>query len=350
MPQKNQLVTDGKPAHDAARVSSDYTGKLSILFVTYNQEKYVEEALRSITDQIIDTPIEIVVADDASTDDTVLVIKEYLKNFPHISTRYLENGKNLGITKNYQRCFYSVTTEYVAIMEGDDYWTDPKKLQKQLNALEENMFLSGCSVNYMVCPEGRSAYARIEPEAGGYIILDGPSLIHDNLIGNFSTCMYRSKSLRTLPSDLFNHKSYDWIVNISLCRFGPMLFLKDVMSSYRVHTSGTWSQMHVNEQMRSQLAQIEIYNRLTGKVFQKHWDALSERLSIHLNSGDPLSISEAKSHASGNNTSQLKSLIRASIKTIINATYRLTPSIITYGAKRLLPRAFRAHVRRLATT
>src|SRR5256885_224442 len=99
-----------------------YKYKLSVLVTVYNHEKYIAEALDSILNQKVNFEFEIVIADDVSTDSTKSIIEKYAKEHPHRNIRILKSEKNLGITKNLQRGLQSCQGEYIAILEGDDYW------------------------------------------------------------------------------------------------------------------------------------------------------------------------------------------------------------------------------------
>lgn len=125
--------------------------KLDIVYISYNHAPYVTDALDGIIMQQLPSDIEarVIIADDCSTDGTMDVIKEYEHKspFPFV---YLEANHNIGMLENYRRVFRSIEGDYVAILEGDDYWTDPLKLQKQILFLsthpECGMCYTDCSV------------------------------------------------------------------------------------------------------------------------------------------------------------------------------------------------------------
>lgn len=108
--------------------------KLSVFVVTYNQEKYISQALDSILCQQIDFEYEIVVADDCSTDGTSLILDKYAQNNNHIKVYH--NPQNLGFIKNWKFALSKCCGEYVSILEGDDYWLTNYRLQKQVELLD----------------------------------------------------------------------------------------------------------------------------------------------------------------------------------------------------------------------
>ena len=113
---------------------------VSICCTAYNHEKYIRRALDGFVSQVTDFKYEVIVNDDASPDKTAEIIREYEKKYPDIihGIYQTENqySKNVNITEKI--LFPAVKGKYVAICEGDDYWTDPSKLQRQVVALEKN--------------------------------------------------------------------------------------------------------------------------------------------------------------------------------------------------------------------
>ena len=254
------------------------TVDVSILLVTYNHQKHIRQAMNGLFGQIIDGPIELVVADDGSSDDTLSIIKEFDGVDDRFIFKYLDNSVNLGITKNYQRGYEACSGEYVAVLEGDDYWTSPWKLKRQADFLREHWESDLCSVNYFVYEEDRAQLTPRVAAGQGYRLVSARELIADNLMGNFSTCMYRRSALARLPKAMFEIKSYDWITNICLARSSLIGFLQEPMSVYRLHTAGVWTQTPHIEKLKFQLDIIPAYDALTDHVFHDDFEHLSARL------------------------------------------------------------------------
>lgn len=110
---------------------------VSINCITYNHEKYIAKALESFLMQKTNFDFEIIVSDDFSTDNTVEIVKRFQKKFPN-KIRLIQGEKNIGARKNGMRAHNNSLGKYVAICEGDDYWTDCNKLQKQIDYMEKN--------------------------------------------------------------------------------------------------------------------------------------------------------------------------------------------------------------------
>lgn len=119
--------------------------KVSIIVLTYNQEKFIEKNLQGIFMQKVNFSVELIISDDCSTDQTVTVINNFIKNKPsHIEIKLISHKKNLGSTPNFFNALQKCTGKYLAFCEGDDYWTDENKLQIQYDFLERNKDYSMC--------------------------------------------------------------------------------------------------------------------------------------------------------------------------------------------------------------
>jgi len=259
----------------------DAKKSLSILLVTYNHEEHVAAALESVLRQKIPDSIsrvELIVCDDASNDRTVDIIQSHEGKSDRLAFRYLEKQANLGITRNYQRGFAACTGDYVAVIEGDDYWLHDEKLAEQIKVLESDPNCLLCSTNYIIRDEFTGKERQRVSSIKGWRGLSVPELIHENVIGNFSTCLYRGSALRQLPEHLFEIQSYDWIVNICIGMQGEVVFLHQPMSVYRLHSSGAWSNLAELGKLKSQKNIIPSYDALTKHQFHAEFKQLETNL------------------------------------------------------------------------
>lgn len=110
---------------------------VSVCLITYNQEKYIARTLTGLLAQEADFPFEIVVGDDASTDGTSAVCREFAARYPE-SVRFEEQTENVGFLRNFYITCSRCCGQYIAFCEGDDYWTDVQKLKKQVDFLHAN--------------------------------------------------------------------------------------------------------------------------------------------------------------------------------------------------------------------
>ena len=105
--------------------------------LTYNHEQYVAEAVESVLMQKTNFLVVLVIAEDFSTDQTRIILTDYQKRFPDKIKLILQH-KNVGLKQNRFDLFNNLESDYIAVLEGDDFWTDPLKLQKQVDFLENN--------------------------------------------------------------------------------------------------------------------------------------------------------------------------------------------------------------------
>lgn len=110
--------------------------KVSVFVVTYNQEQYIGQCLSSIMSQVVDFDYEVIVGDDCSTDGTPAICDAFAREYPNVKVYH--HPKNLGHVKNWEFVLRQCQGDFVAMLEGDDYWIDDHKLQQQVDFLERN--------------------------------------------------------------------------------------------------------------------------------------------------------------------------------------------------------------------
>ena len=259
---------------------------LDVILITYNQSKYIEESVRSIISQRTKFRFRVLVADDCSKDDTVEKIRR-LSDETDIPFIFLKSDHNLGIMKNYQRAFAACTAEFTAILEGDDIWTDPLRLQKHVEFLQQH---SECSMSFnrYIVKNFKDGTFYMQPrfssedEQKAFRYVSGHDLAYDNLIGNFSTSVYRTACLHALPEQLFDMKAYDWLTNILISKMGLIGCLMGASSIYRIHTNGVWSGQNRKDQLESLANTIDEYNQYTNFEFNAGFTAHKERVLADL--------------------------------------------------------------------
>lgn len=229
-------------------MSANTNPAVSVLVVTYNQEKYVRQALDGVLMQETDFAFEIVVADDCSQDSTPDILREYQTRYPEI--RLLPGERNLGVTGNYKRAFAACRGEYVAILEGDDFWITPRKLEILYTFLQRHPECPFCFHRVIWLEEG-SEKTVIDPKlpAGAQSgLLTAGQLARDNFIRNASACMYRHKAVAGLEQGFWDMGLCHWLLNIVLAQQGPIGYVPEILSLYRAHPGGVWSQRTAAEQ------------------------------------------------------------------------------------------------------
>jgi hypothetical protein len=277
------------------RTSVSQFPNIDVLLVTFNDRRYIEKAIEGIFLQDYMGRIRVIVADDASTDGTLDLIRRTAAAQSRIEFEFLAAGPNLGITRNYQRGFAACHAEFVAVLEGDDYWSSPGKLSKQISFLEEHGECVACSSNYYIFDEAISSFELRVPKTDGFVIVTSSGVIHDNLPGNFSTSVYRREALLNLPAELFSLASYDWAVHLCLVMQGVIGVLCEPLSVFRQHNTGVWSNLTHRQILEIQFSLIPKYDALTQQRFSSELNLLSQSLQEQLAQGEDESLWHAPS-------------------------------------------------------
>ena len=143
---------------------------VSICMITYGHEKFIEQAINGVLMQETNFEIELIISNDCSPDATDSVIQSILKTHPRASViKYINHKENIGMTPNFVSAIKQCNGKYIAFCEGDDYWTDPLKLQKQVDFLEANEDYSICWTKYLVKNEGNSQCEFEQPDWIDYV-------------------------------------------------------------------------------------------------------------------------------------------------------------------------------------
>jgi len=211
---------------------------VSIVVITYNHEKYIRKCLDSILMQNVDFSFEIIIGDDFSTDHTAQIITEYQEKYPDIVKPNLRSI-NVGATRNQYDCFLRCTGDYIAILDGDDFWTDKLKLKTQIDFLKNNDTFIACTQRYSVVDENNNVtqevfYGLGRPESGEYTINDFQKYIY---YGHPGTLVFKNIFLEPQYDYSIIYKADRWICDITLCLIltclGRIYVSDDNMSSYR---------------------------------------------------------------------------------------------------------------------
>lgn len=130
---------------------------VSVVMITYGHEKYIRQAIEGVLMQQGDFDLELVIANDCSPDNTDAVVQDVLSHHSNAHwIRYVRHEKNIGMMPNFIFALQQAKGKYIALCEGDDYWTDPCKLQKQVDFLEANPDYSICWTKYKVLKQSET--------------------------------------------------------------------------------------------------------------------------------------------------------------------------------------------------
>jgi glycosyltransferase involved in cell wall biosynthesis len=236
--------------------------KVSVAFITYNHEPFVAKALDSVLMQD-GVEFEIVVGEDCSTDQTREVVAGYAGRHPG-RIRILPTLNNLGMQRNVARTLGACGGEYVALLEGDDYWTEPDKLLKQVKLLDHRPGCAICFHNvFVVYEDGRPSHPfRLEDSK---TVFTAEDLAAVNFIPTCSA-MLRNRPCIPCPDWLLHMPMVDWPLFLLCAERGTIAYLSDRMGAYRVHSGGVWSSLdRIDVLEKSLLASRTIRANLGGK-------------------------------------------------------------------------------------
>ena len=245
---------------------------ISILMVTYNHEGYIANAIDSVLQQVGPFVIELVIGNDCSTDKTFSVISDYQARYPQTIKCVTSN-----ITRGYQgnlmdtlgRC----AGRYVAILDGDDYWTDCNKLKKQLAILESSPCHVICFARTLerVEQDGVVVASRTMP-----ILNKIEFTIEDLLEWDFiptSTAVFRNtNALKNLPSWMIELPTIDWALWTLLAQHGTIVYLPDTVSVYRKHSQGLWTGKTIRDQLRCNQM---FYERIRSELPERYGELIT---------------------------------------------------------------------------
>jgi len=245
----------------------DYPIKLSVQVVTYNQEKYIEQAIRSALMQETSFDFEIVIGEDCSKDRTREICRRLAAQSPKI--KLFEREKNLGMHQNHRQTYFDCRGQYIAMLEGDDFWTDPKKLQKQVDFLDAHPECALCFHNVLIFDEhtNEEAFYCREDQAE----ITGTEDILEEIFVNTGSVVMRND---LFPNFLETGKHLlmgDWSYYIWLSTFGKLGYIPDIMACYRQHNDGTWMKADVGRRV---MAVAEMYDQFDEFFGGKYHDKI----------------------------------------------------------------------------
>lgn len=258
------------PAYEISSPFLISNPKVSIIMLAYNHEKYIAKAISSIISQDNLEQIELLIGEDCSNDKTRLICQEFQQNYPKV-IRIITAEKNVGAHKNFFRLWCRARSEYLAFCEGDDYWIDTKKLNKQIYILDKNINCSLCG-----------AYTQIINEENGDILktlsLIKPLYFKENyklidLIPNYnfhtSSIVLRKSSVE-LPSWLWNVYCTDRPLYLLATQNNKIaICIPEIMSIYRQHLSGVWSQINFLEKAHRSIHLFHVLEHHLEKKYSK---------------------------------------------------------------------------------
>jgi len=236
------------------------------MMITFNHAAFVGRAIESVLSQVCPFDLELVIGDDQSTDGTLDKLHELKAGSP-VPISILERPHKYGIARNWIDTFRSCRGDYIAVLEGDDYWTDSNKLVSQVNVMDQHPHWSMCFHKVLVRWEDAREPDSLFPARPILSELGINDLIYENLIGTCSA-MYRSGIISTFPSGSDRLYCMDWMTHMLHSIHGPIGFIDQVMGCYRRHHNGVWSGSTVHRQAIQMMQVFRVMRPLISQAMR----------------------------------------------------------------------------------
>lgn len=219
---------------------------MSVLIITYNHARFITKAVESVLEQITDFSVDINILDDCSTDGTSDILREFRCRFPDRINLTI-NEKNIGnnvTQRNFIKGFKTLSGDFVAILEGDDYWNDPNKLQKQVDYLEANPDYVATAHNVLKVYEDSDKLSHLFlPPPEGRDVFNIDDVINLHVYCHTTTLVYRNVLRGKIPPQFRNPYSCDLFIMAAHAEYGDIKFFPETMSVYRNHKDGVFSNL-----------------------------------------------------------------------------------------------------------
>ena len=255
-----------------SEVSSD-APLVSVSMIAYNHQDFIEQAVNSVLMQQIDFAMELVIGEDNSTDQTRAILKQLQAENP-TRIRLLLREQNLGMHQNFRHTLRECRGEFIALLEGDDFWTDENKLQKQVDFLRAHPECAFCHHNIASCRDENCV------EREPYFSAPRPEIydLRELLRGHVHTCsvLLRCKYLpEPFPDWTTQLAMADYPFFVFLAERGSVGYLHQTMAIYRLHAGGVYG---LKALVRNSLASIAMFERVDRHLKFGYHNVISERI------------------------------------------------------------------------
>lgn len=244
---------------------------VSICCVTYNHENFIKECLDGFVMQQTSFPFEILVHEDASTDNTAKIVKEYESRYPHLF-RCVYQTENQFLKQNtlINILFPMARGKYIAMCEGDDYWTDQYKLQKQIDYLEANKNYSLCFHQTMTLYDdgSQSPFTSFS----GNKSFDFLDLTERPFISTPSAVFI---NLGRVP-EWYDDVPGDWSLFLFIASHGKVYYMDECMAVYRRHSGGIWSSLSTDEMYQKVIKTIDGLDKAFNYEYHEQFEKAKE--------------------------------------------------------------------------
>lgn len=248
--------------------------KVSVCVITYNHQDFIRECLDGAINQKVDFEYEIIIGEDNSTDKTGQICEEYANKYPGL-IKLFRRDKNLGMIGNWINTIQNCNGKYIALCEGDDYWTDPLKLQKQVVFLEANQDYSICFHKVSIILDGIIKEDTITAK------VSETTTINDLAKGNYiHTCsvVFRNNLFARFPKYFKESPVGDYFLHMLNARYGSIKCIDEIMGVYRVHGTSVWSSKTRAEQ---ELLWVPFLENIKPNFDKEVQDILNDQIAFY---------------------------------------------------------------------
>jgi glycosyltransferase involved in cell wall biosynthesis len=250
---------------------------ISVCIPAYNHVSYIRQCLEGVLMQKTNFQFEILLGEDGSSDGTKEVCIDYKKKYPDKIKLFLNNRKNIIIIDgrptgrwNFINLLKNAEGKYIALLDGDDYWTDPFKLQKQVDFLEQNKDFALCFHAVKIIDETNTS--NIETP----LYLNRPEIttIEDLCQGNYiytASSVFKNGLIKEFPTWYYKCSIGDWPLYLMIAEHGKIKFINEEMAVYRKHGGGIWSQRGTVEVFDKYLKTVYLCSKHFDKKYKKYF-------------------------------------------------------------------------------
>lgn len=244
--------------------------RVSVLMLAYRHAPFIEQAVRSAMAQVAPFDWEVVVSDDASPDETPAILRRLQREFPGRLRVFLQSA-NLGGSgrRNFEFLLGRARGEFLAMLEGDDFWCHPAKLARQVAALDADPSLAGCFHSIWAMDETYAHVTRLDEPPEGRERYGLEEFLDANR-ARTATVMVRRGCVPQLPEWYFRHLAGDRCFHLLVLGNGGYRYLPEPMAVYRIHPGGLWTRLTPAERSAHELefcdTLVELYGHTHGPL------------------------------------------------------------------------------------
>ena len=254
--------------------------EVSICCITYNQEKYIRKAIESFLNQKADFNYEIVIHDEASTDNTVSILKEYKEKYPEKIVLILEKENQYSKNPNsvLEIVFKKARGKYIAVCEGDDYYCDENKINHQYQIMKTGKY-SLCSHDIQIVDENSSPIEIVSPYQKNIVTIT--NFLKNKRSMHASSIFFAKKDILKLPQYFKNSLVGDLPLKLYLLSIGNCYHIKAVYSCYRTYVPNSWNTIQKKNRdikYRNFISEINTYKDFNKTTNYKYDQEVDERI------------------------------------------------------------------------